>query len=71
MKKEMKQTLVFWFAAATTVITFIALALLVAAQTYVRWKLNQNFSFLGEAGLPSLSVLLLGQLLGLLYATRS
>ncbi|MEK7093550.1 MAG: hypothetical protein AAB927_03650 [Patescibacteria group bacterium] len=71
MKKETKQSLVFWFAAASTVLTFVALVVLVAAQTYIRWKLNQNFTVLGEAGIPSLSVLLLGQLLGLLHVTRS
>ncbi|MEK7601836.1 MAG: hypothetical protein AAB480_04870 [Patescibacteria group bacterium] len=71
MKKETKQSLVFWFAAASTVLTFVALVVLVAAQTYIRWKLNQNFTVLGEAGIPSLAVLLLGQTLGLLHATRS
>ena len=71
MKKETKQSLVFWFAAASTVLTFVALVVLVAAQTYIRWKPNQNFTVLGEAGIPSLSVLLLGQLLGLLHVTRS
>ena len=35
MKKETKQSLVFWFAAASTVLTFVALVVLVA-QAYIR-----------------------------------
>ena len=71
MKKETKESLVFWFAVGSATLTFVALVALVAAQMYVRWKLNQNFTFLGEAGIPSLAILLLGQTLGLLRYVRS
>ena len=71
MKKETKESLVFWFAVGTTALTFIALVVLVAAQAYIRWKLNQDFTFLGEVGVPSLAALLLGQTLGLLRYVRA
>jgi hypothetical protein len=71
MKNETKQSLVFWFAVGSTALTFVALVVLVATQAYIRWKLNQNFTVLGEAGVPSLAVLLLGQIVGLLYYVRS
>ena len=53
MKKEKKQAIVFWLSLITTVVAILALIALVAAQAYIRWKLNQNFTFLGEAGVPS------------------
>ncbi|HJZ10907.1 hypothetical protein A3C20_05030 [Candidatus Kaiserbacteria bacterium RIFCSPHIGHO2_02_FULL_55_25] len=71
MKKETKESLVFWFAVASTLLTFVALVALIAAQTYIRWAVNQDFTFLGEAGVPSLSILLLGQILGLLRYVRA
>jgi hypothetical protein len=70
MKKEMKQNLVFWLSLVTTILSVLALIGFVAAQTYVRWKLNQNFTFLGEAGIPSLTALALGQVLMLMHLYR-
>ncbi len=70
MKDDSKRSLVFWFAALSALLSCVALIVLVVAQAYIRWKLNQNFTFLGEAGLPSLASLLLGQILGLLYFVK-
>jgi hypothetical protein len=70
MSEDSKRSLVFWFTAFSTVVTCLALSALVIAQTYVRWKLNQNFTFLGEAGIPSLAALLLGQILALVYSLK-
>jgi len=71
MKKETKESLVFWFTVVSTALTFTVLLVLIAAQAYIRWKLNQNFTVLGEAGVPALAILLLGQILGLLRYVRS
>lgn len=58
------------FVVLTTLLNFLAIVCFTIAQTYVRWKLNQNFTFLGDWGLPSLVILFLGQSLGLLFAKR-
>jgi uncharacterized membrane-anchored protein len=71
MKKEMKQRLVFWLSFVTAVLSVLALIGFVAAQAYIRWKLNQNFTFLGEAGIPSLAVLVVGLVSALAYIHRS
>ncbi len=54
----------------TTCISIIALIILSIAQAYVRWKLNQNFTFLGDLGFPSLAILVLGELLGRAYLMK-
>ena len=69
MKKEIKQSLVFWLSFTTTVLSVLALIGFVAAQTYVRWKLNQNFTFLGGFELEALTLLALG-LMGILTHTH-
>ena len=48
MKKETKESLVFWFAVASTLLTFVALIALIAAQTYIRWAVNQDFRVKGK-----------------------
>ena len=67
MKKDIQGNTVARFAFIVAIIAFVALVALVGAETYVRWVLNQNFSFLGEAGIPALAFLVVGQTSGLLY----
>ena len=53
-------------AVVAVVITFG----LIVAQTYVRWSLNQNFTFLGGNELEVLTVSSFALLLGLVYIHR-
>lgn len=66
-EKEFIRRFVKW----TTILNFVAIVGFTGAQTYVRWKLNQNFTFLGDLGLPSLVALFGAQLFALIYAERS
>ena len=43
------------WAAIILTLSFIAVAVLSIAQAYVRWKLNQNFTFLGGGQLEVLT----------------
>ena len=58
MKKEKYESMLFWFTVLTAIIIFI----IVLAEIYVRWKLNQSFTFLGGFELEALTLLLLGEL---------
>lgn len=66
MNKSSVQRFVF----LTTVLNFIAIVGLVAAEGYVRWKLNQNFTFLGDSALSALILLFGAQTLGLVWSER-
>lgn len=49
-----RSDLVFWFGfASCAIIALLALAI-GTAEMYIRWRLNQNFTFLGDNGLPAL-----------------
>lgn len=52
-------------------ITFVLFVALLMAEAYVRWTMNQNFSFLGGSGLQSLAVLLFSQFAGLAYLLKT
>ncbi len=67
MKKDIQGSTVAKFAFIAASTSFVALVVLVAAETYVRWALNQNFSFLGESGITALAFLVVGQTAGLFY----
>ena len=57
------------FTAAS--ISFTGLIVLVIAESIVRWKLNQDFSFLGGFGLESIALLTLGLFAMLMYTNRT
>lgn len=53
----------------TALVALIAAAVIVAFQLYVRWKVNQNFTFLGGFELEALTIMGAG-LLAALYLKR-
>ncbi len=53
-----------------TILSVVALFGLIIAHIYVRWSVNQNFSFLPGFTLESLIALVLGELLGFVYLLR-
>jgi len=59
-----------WVSLITAVLSVVAVAGIVAAELYVRWKLNQNFTFLGGESLPALIIASFGLLLGLNFVHR-
>ncbi|MEK7134079.1 MAG: hypothetical protein AAB804_03335 [Patescibacteria group bacterium] len=59
------------FCIATSTLTFLGLLGIVGFEVYVRWTLNQNFSFLGADGLAGLAILCGAQMLGLVWLSRS
>ena len=69
MKQE--KAFVRSFIKWTTVLNFLALVVLAIAQAYARWKLNQNFTFLGDWGFPALVGLFAAQLFALIHTERS
>ncbi|MFA7310199.1 MAG: hypothetical protein WC050_04835 [Candidatus Paceibacterota bacterium] len=69
MKKETKHSVVFWCSLMTALVALIAAAVIVAFQLYVRWKVNQNFTFLGGFELEALTIMGAG-LLAALYLKR-
>ena len=71
MKKETRGNFVYRLSAAAAVVSLLVLAGLVVAEAYVRWSMNQNFSFLGDSGFLGLSILTLGLVLGLIYSQKS
>ncbi|MEK7132420.1 MAG: hypothetical protein AAB830_00015 [Patescibacteria group bacterium] len=71
MQKETRQSLVFWLSIITFIVSAIMFLGFVAAQTYVRWAMNQNFSFLGGFELEALSLLVLGQIIALSHIHRA
>lgn len=58
------------FVVLTTALNFLAIVFFTGATAYVRWKLNQNFTFLGDWGLPSLVILFAVQSVALLRAEK-
>lgn len=57
-------------AVIATIVFAIAVAAIIIAQIYVRWSLNQNFTFLGGGELETLTFSLVVLVLGLLHHFR-
>lgn len=56
------------FGAVVSMLVFVALTI---AQMYVRWYLNQDFTFLGGFGLEAWGAVFLGLTLGALWYDRA
>lgn len=70
MTTSRRNTLVLIYIVALC-ITFVLFAALLIAEVYVRWTMNQSFSFLGGSGLQSLAILLFSQFAGLAYLLKA
>ncbi len=67
MNKESKHALVFWLTLAAAAIALLMALIVTAAEIYVRWKLNQNFTFLGGFQLEALTLFGGGLLAALIF----
>ena len=61
--------LVYWLSVVSAALALLIVFVVTAFELYVRWKLNQNFTFLGGFELEALT-LLGGGLLAMLYLKR-
>jgi hypothetical protein len=59
-----------WVSFVVAVLSAVGALGIVAAELYVRWKLNQDFTFLGGESLPALIIASFGLLLGLSFVHR-
>jgi len=62
--------IVSWLALIMAILSALAVAGIIGAELYVRWKLNQNFTFLGGDSLAALIIASFGLVLGLSFIHR-
>lgn len=62
--------IVSWLALIMAILSALAVVGIVGAELYVRWKLNQNFTFLGGDSLAALIIASVGLILGLAFLHR-
>jgi hypothetical protein len=65
--KEKQGTLLFTISTVVVIIALLAVAACIGLDAYVRWSLNQNFSFMSGDELPALTLAAFGLLFGLTY----
>lgn len=70
MTHEQKEKLLFAFSFIIACLSVLVSFVFIAVQTYVRWKINQNFTFLGGAELEVLTASGFALLIALLYMHR-
>lgn len=68
---HIQSSTVYKLSLFTTAISFLALWVLVGADAYVRWNLNQDFTFLGDYGILALAIVFTGQMAALIITSRS
>jgi hypothetical protein len=62
--------IISWLSIITAVVSVVAVAGIIGAEIYVRWKVNQNFTFLGGDSLAALIIASFGLVLGLSFVHR-
>lgn len=67
---EKHEKTVYKFSLIITTISFIIILVLIAGQIYVRWYINQTFTFLGGYELEALTVSVFALLIGLANAYK-
>ncbi len=65
-----RRNIVQWVALAASVLSLVAVLGIAGFQLYVRWKINQNFTFLGGSELEVLTFSAFALTLGLAYIYR-
>jgi hypothetical protein len=69
--KKINREMVVQFAFVVATLMLVASVALVGFQIYVRWSINQDFTFLGGWGLEALLLSMTALILGLLYTTKN
>jgi uncharacterized membrane protein YkgB len=68
--KEKHEKTVYKFSMAIAIVSMIVIAVLLIAQAYVRWYINQSFTFLGGYELEVLTISVFALLIGLAHAYK-
>lgn len=67
---EKHEKTVYKFSVTISVISIIVITVLIIAQAYVRWYINQTFTFLGGYELEALTISVFALLIGLAHAYK-
>ncbi|MDB5238253.1 MAG: hypothetical protein JWM46_523 [Candidatus Kaiserbacteria bacterium] len=70
MNKHSRESFIYRITMASTIFSAVLFFVIVLLELWIRWKINQNFTMLGNFELPSLALLLLGQLAVLSFVHR-
>jgi hypothetical protein len=70
MKNFFKNSSVRTLASLVAAVSFILVAVLGGFEIYVRWTLNQNFTFLGGWGFEAITLGAFALLIALLFSRR-
>lgn len=65
-ESKQRESVIFWVTFSVATLSFMVFIALIGAEAFARWRINQDFTFLGGYALESLGVLSLGLFLGLL-----
>lgn len=71
MNKDKRRRVIHWVAFLAALLSFVTLIVLIGGEVYVRWYVNQNFTFLGGFALEALMLMFTALTLGLLYHERT
>lgn len=71
MTKETRESVVFWTALISTLLSVGLFFALISTEAYIRWTLNKDFTMLGGFTSSTLGLLALGQVAALIFAHRS
>ena len=69
-KRQKREQLLFYFSFGIAAIVLLFVAVIVGATIYVRWSVNQNFTFLGGNELEALTIGACALLISLVYVYR-
>jgi len=68
---ERRERLVFWSSVLVAKISLLLVFALIGFEIYVRWFINQNFTFLGGFELEALTASAFAFTFGVLYLNRA
>ncbi len=66
----MTEKIITWLSLIMAILSAVAVVCIAAAEMYVRWSVNLDFSFLGGNALAALIIASFGLILGLAWIHR-
>ncbi len=69
--QEGRRTLVFRFAFTIATLTLAIVLIVIGLETYIRWFMSKDFTFLGGFELETLTVSVFALIIGMMYTYRS
>lgn len=71
MNKNSRETLIYRIGIISTILSGVLFFGIILCELYIRWKINQDFTLLGNLELPALAMLLLGLIAVLSFTHKS